>query len=100
MKQISFETTKEDSTLIRGIVKRAADDWGASGHELDRLACSMDITACHASGCPLRLSELLEAPAYDFAHDVSGIMRHLNRKTGKLGGCFLPRFSAPEPVAV
>jgi len=26
-------------------------------------------------------------------HDVSGIARHLNRETGRLEGCFLPRFS-------
>ena len=54
----------------------------------------MDIEACHSNGCPLRLNELLATDDGNFGHDVFGIRRHLDRETGKLGGCFLPRFSA------
>ena len=43
--------------------------------------------------CPLDLSALLEAPDSDFAHDVFGIRRHLNRQTKKLEGHFLPRYA-------
>jgi hypothetical protein len=52
----------------------------------------MDIEACHLSN-PLRLKELLEADEFNFAHDIYGIMNNLNRETGKLQNCFLPRFS-------
>jgi hypothetical protein len=53
----------------------------------------MDITACHLNGCPLRLGELLGADDANFAHDVFGIRRHLNRETGKLEDCFCPRYA-------
>lgn len=43
----------------------------------------------------LDLDALLIAPDFDFAHDVCGIMRHMDRGTypGKLTGCFVPRYS-------
>lgn len=50
------------------------------------------IVACHGGSCPLRLQELLDAEANDFAHDILGIRRHLDRETGKLQDCFLPRY--------
>lgn len=53
----------------------------------------MDITACHANGCPLKLRELLAAEDFNFAHDVFGIRRHLNRETAQLGDYFMLRFA-------
>lgn len=53
----------------------------------------MDIIATHANGCPLRLEELLTAERFDFSHDVFGIRRHIDRQTGKLQDCFLPRYA-------
>lgn len=53
----------------------------------------MDITAVHANGNPLKLAELLATDDFNFTHDVFGITRHIDRETGKLGGCFVPRFS-------
>lgn len=44
---------------------------------------------------PLRLDALLSAPDFDFAHDVFGILRHIDRATGELGNCFVPRASEP-----
>lgn len=44
-----------------------------------------------SSGCELDLQKLLDAPDGDFGHDVFGIRRHINRQTGELGDCFLPR---------
>jgi hypothetical protein len=52
----------------------------------------MDLSAVHAH-TPLRLEELAAADDFDLVHDVGGIYRHLDRETGELGGCFLPRFS-------
>jgi len=53
----------------------------------------MDLVATHANGCPLKLNELLKAGDGDFGHDVFGIRRFLDRHSGQLGGCFLPRFA-------
>lgn len=41
--------------------------------------------------CPLRLADLLKAKDHDFAHDIGGLMKHLNTDTGAMGG-FLPKF--------
>lgn len=60
----------------------------------DVLSIHMDISATIAQGCELKLQEWLDAPDLDFAHDFNGIVRHIDRNTGKLGGCFLPRFAA------
>lgn len=51
----------------------------------------MDVLAAHANGCPLDFAALAEASDFDLAHDVGGIIRHIDRNTGKLTGCFLPR---------
>jgi hypothetical protein len=53
----------------------------------------MDVWIVHANGCPLRLQELLDAEPYEFAHDVFEMRERLDRVTGQLTGCFVPRFS-------
>lgn len=100
----SFEVTREERVLIWEIARRARaieDRVRAVDPGIPRtrpLEYEMDITAAHANGCPLRLAELADAPDSDFTHDVFGIRRHLDRETGKLGGCFVPRYAAPEPT--
>ncbi len=88
---INFKVTKAEAVTIGRIVRRAA-----AFHPDDAMTISMDVTACHANGCPLDLEKLLDAPDFDFAHDVMGIRRHIDRKTGKLGGCFVPRCAADQ----
>lgn len=97
--EISFEITKADRPLIEKVARRALLlDRKSNGK---RAACGMDwrmdITATHANGNPLRLSDLLDADDFNFAHDVFGISRHLDRDTGKLTGFFRPRFSQALP---
>ena len=58
-----------------------------------KLTVVMDIDACHSNGCPLKLGELLRASDFEFAHDVGGIITNINRETGKLENCFLPRYA-------
>jgi hypothetical protein len=53
----------------------------------------MAIIVVHG-GTPLRLTELLEADDFNFSHDVFGILRHLDRESGELQNCFVPRFTA------
>ena len=59
----------------------------------DMLTVAMDVQACHCNGNPLRLEELLNADNGNFVHDVSGIISHINRDTGKLEDFFSPKFS-------
>lgn len=54
----------------------------------------MDLVATHCNGCPLDLQRLFEtADDGEFGHDVFGIRAHLDRETGRLTGCFMPRFA-------
>lgn len=96
MKEINFTATKEEYEIIGRIVKRAVALFAEYDVTLDSTSLMMDITATHANGCPLRLAELLEAEEIDFAHDISGITRHIDRTTGELQDCFLPRYSQPQ----
>lgn len=89
---INWKATREDHETIIAIVRRARSMPGC----VDALELNMDITAAHLNGCPLKLKELLSAPDFDFAHDVFGIQRHIDRRTGKLGNFFLPRYAQPE----
>jgi hypothetical protein len=92
---ITFTTNKNEHKTIQAIADRASVMALQIGKcEYERVTAAMDITAVHANGCPLRLGELLAAEPFDFAHDVFGIRRHLNRKTGQLEDHFMPRYSA------
>lgn len=93
MSNVSFTVSREEARVIHKIVKRAGKHAEELHLDFDFTAMMMDITACHVNGCPLKLDELLDADGFDFAHDVWGIQRHINRKTGKLEDCFLPRFA-------
>jgi len=89
MAKISLDVSATDALTIRKIVKRAcADD-----KRLDRLNLTMDITATHRNGNPLDLERLLTTDDFNFYHDIYGIVRHLDRDTGRLTGHFSPRLS-------
>lgn len=96
MTDINFTSTKEERAFAERIADRAASIQREAGQRPDRISILMDILATHANGCPLRLADLANADDYNFAHDVFGIGRHLDRETGKLTGHFLPRFAAAE----
>ena len=91
-KMVQFaKLTKAEHKIVIGIADRAI----SAGIYKNRLDADMDISAVHAT-CPLRLMDLLEADQFNFAHDMYGIHRHLNRQTGELDDLFLPRFAAPQ----
>ena len=83
------EIARADHELIRKIVARIRR-LAPPELSIDALSLSMDLTACHVT-TPLDLAQLLAFTDGTFGHDVFGIQRHLNRKTGLLGDCFLPR---------
>lgn len=90
---LSFDVGREESDIIAEIAARAVLMADKFEVEYKRADAFMDISACHASGTPLRLRDLLDADDGNFGHDVFGIRRHLNRRTGALEDCFLPRFA-------
>lgn len=91
---LNWTATREDVDRIGRIVRRAEAIAKSAGTPLDRVSLNMDLLACHANGCPLDLAGLEAADDPNLAHDVFGIHRHLDRETGALGGCFLPRYAA------
>lgn len=86
--EISFTVEPSESKIIDMIATRARAEFG-----IDKADVAMDVTATHANGCPLDLAGLLAAEPFDFAHDLGGIARHLNRETGYLAGYFIPRYA-------
>ncbi|HAM42008.1 MAG TPA: hypothetical protein DDX89_02280 [Candidatus Omnitrophica bacterium] len=87
---INFAVTRVEHDLIHQIVTRTLKEH--PGY-FDPLTLHMDLTAAHMNGCRLDLSALFAAEAFEFAHDIAGITRHIDRETGELGDCFVPRFA-------
>lgn len=98
MKRPKFNATKDEQQLIIKIARRFQPVADAYGIDVDYTSLCMDIEACHCNGCPLDLNKLASAEEYDFAHDVFGIRRHINRLNGALEDCFLPRCAMPQPT--
>lgn len=92
-KQISFKTTKEELDIIGKIANRATALADRLGFYYDPLEVQMDLAAAHSNGNPLDFEGLMAAGDGDFAHDVFGIRRHIDRDTGRLMDCFVPRYS-------
>ncbi|MCW5697185.1 MAG: hypothetical protein KIS96_10710 [Bauldia sp.] len=86
--------TPEEAEAIDAVVARAVAI--ARGHgmeDIDPLALRDDLAAVHLGSTALRLDDLAGADPLDLVHDVFGIRRHLDRRTGALRG-FAPRFRA------
>ena len=93
---INFNASKLEWKFAAKIAGRAVAYGDRHQLPLDYCQIEMDIISCHVNGCPLDLERLLAAEESEFVHDVLGIRRHIDRKTGELGDCFLPRFAESE----
>ena len=91
---MKFTTTKKDEKLILAICERGFEKVKAIYNE--KIDMVMDITATHCNGNPLDLTKLLAADDFNFYHDIFGIAQHLDRNTGALCDCFLPRCTKPH----
>lgn len=91
MGQVSFECGRDAMLAIHHIVKRASKLAKDNGIAMDAMELEMDLVAAHCNGCPLDFDKLWKFDDANFGHDVFGIRRHIDRSTGELGGCFLPR---------
>lgn len=80
-----------DKVIIHKIAMRATKHI----QDVKMFHIDMDVSACHICN-PLKLQELLDADDFNFVHDVGGIVQNINRETGKLDNCFLPRFTKPN----
>jgi hypothetical protein len=80
----------DDARLI-GLICRRAVALGAE-HDIDvyHFSIFLDLALAHLK-TPLDLNLLLGADDGNFAHDVFGIARHVDRESGRLRDCFLPR---------
>jgi len=103
---LNWKATDEEFSLAARIAERALDELA---NDLERLGVNsprrrgglrrdylMDVLATHLNGRPLDLARLLEAKRTDFLHDVVGIRTHIDRETGQLKNCFVPRYAAAE----
>lgn len=96
--EVNLTASPEDRRKITAIAERYTNIAARYG---DRpKAVRMDITAAHLNGCTLDLDKLLGAPDHVVGHDVGGIQRFLDRRTGALTGHFLPRCAAPEGASL
>lgn len=93
---VKFKTSLQERSLILKVVEKAELLFESLGFKVDkdlRLDVEMDITACHLNGCRLNFQALLNTDDFNFAHDILGIRKNLDRETGKLRNNFLPRFT-------
>ena len=85
---INWNIDTEDFNTILSIADRASKEL-----RMDKARTIMDLNACHSNGCPLDLEELSKAKGFSFVHDLAGIANHIDRDTGKLTDCFVPRYA-------
>jgi len=88
------KTTMDIHEGANATLKRLEDEAGFIFD--DRCSALMDLEACHISGTPLDWDALADGDVQDVAHDVFGIIHHIDRDTGRLGDCFSPRFAKPK----
>jgi hypothetical protein len=79
--------------LIKKIAQRAVHLYAENDTRVELQDILLDLTCCHFSAQKLRLDELLDANDADFAHDIAGINRHLDRVNYTLKDGFSPRYS-------
>ncbi len=91
---VSFAVSRTEARLLSKIAERAVQLSDQLDLDVEFLSIEMDLTACHCNGCPLELETLLYAKDADFGHDVFGIRRFLDRTSGELTRCFVPRYAA------
>ena len=64
-------------------------------HPLSRSSRLMDLAAADGMNGNdlLDWARLLTADGFNFIHDVGGIHQHMDRSTGTIGDCFVPRMT-------
>ena len=92
--------SKEDEPDVAYVVERSREMFAKFGHRIDVLSLRMDLAAVNAV-IPLDFAKLANFDNPNLLHDVGGIIKHMNRETGDLEDCFIPRCvatSVPFPA--
>lgn len=87
--------SKEDEPDVQRIIERAREMFARFGHRLDVLSLRMDLAAVNAV-IPLDFMKLANFDNFNLSHDIGGILKHMNRETGDLEDCFVPRCAATQ----
>jgi len=90
--EILSKTSQEDLNLIEKISDKAWKYYSKKNVPLDDISLEMDLVSAHNT-TKLDLNKLLEFDDFNFLHDISGIMKNLDRDKLELKNCFLPRCS-------
>ena len=93
---VQFCTSLRDIKLVSKIVGRAMRE--PPDLNIDKQSLEMDIEAVHCNDIPIDLPRLLAIESPHFGHDVFGIQRFIDRETGKLTQCFVPRTAQRRTV--
>lgn len=92
-----FEISDREYKIVEEIAMRClkefeALDENAPDSERVKINIEMSVIAAYNHNEPkMNLVKLLESEEFDFMHDIAGISKHIDTKTGILGGCFIPR---------
>lgn len=89
--EIDYTTkTETDLDLLVAIAERYEEM--VYGWPDERITTIMDLQVTANEFPEANFNVLLNFPDGDFAHDIFGIKRHVNRPEMKIEGCFVPRF--------
>jgi hypothetical protein len=80
-----------DTKLIAAIADRASELYERYGYKVSPVNILCEVLFVHNRVC--RLRELLDADDGNFAHDITGIHRHLDVARIRLTDGFCPRFA-------
>lgn len=75
------------------ILPRAKALFKSANVDFNKLSFTMDMGAAHQD-VGLNLEKLAGFDDASFGHDIFGIRRYMDRETGQLTNCFLPRCAA------
>jgi predicted oxidoreductase (fatty acid repression mutant protein) len=92
--------TSEEYDLIVQIADKAVEKFPDHFNISRRRTLILDLDNVQKRR-PLQLKELLAAADHehhlqDFAHDIGGIQRHIDRETGELPEWFSPRYEVKD----
>jgi hypothetical protein len=98
---IDWNGSKKEYQLVDQIVERSEPIFKKLKIDIDIPKLRMDIIACHLNHHKLDLDAMVTSNSIsDVYHDVRGIACHIDRETGKLKDCFVPRFTLPQPFKI
>ncbi len=85
------EIAPDNFDLVAQIADRVERKRNQDDHEFDRMRLMIDIISAVEADPKINLKTLLSFPDGSFFHDVAGIQKHIDRETGKMTDCFVPR---------